>query len=85
MNIRSGSRDKVVIMLTFELIERTAEYVKFFFYPEGNLRPGIVAFYPDGSREVISESEDDFDGYYSGHALSGILKLNKDKGTVAWC
>ena len=56
-----------------------------YFYPEGWLREGVVAFYSDGRREVLINSEDDVKGYYAGHALSGILSQNKDKGTVAWC
>ena len=72
-------------MLTFELLERTAEYVKYIFYPEGYLRSGVVAFYTDGTKEVLVDSDDDVKRYYAGHALGGILKQNKDKGTIAWC
>jgi len=77
--------DNQKLMLTFELLERTAEYVKYIFYPEGHLRPGIVIFYTDGTKDVIKESPDDIKRHYAGHALSGILKQNKDKGTIAWC
>lgn len=72
-------------LLTFEILERTAECVKYIFYPEGCLRAGVVAFYSDVRREVLVNSEDDVKGYYAGQALSGILSQNKDKGTVAWC
>lgn len=72
-------------LLTFEILERTAECVKYIFYPEGCLQAGVVAFYSDGRREVLVNSEDDAKGYYAGHALSGILSQKKDKGTVAWC
>ena len=72
-------------MLTFELLERTSEYVKYAFYPEGHLRPGVVIFYSDGTKDVLIDSEDDVKRLYAEHALNGIIKLNKDKGTVAWC
>lgn len=72
-------------MLTFELLERTAEYVKYIFVPEGYLRSGVVVFYADGTKDVLVDSEDDIKRLYAGHALNGILKLNRDKGTVAWC
>lgn len=72
-------------MLTFELLERTTEYVKYLFKPEGRLAEGIVVFFSDGRRDVIKDSSDDVKRYYAGHALSGILALNADSGTVAWC
>ena len=53
------------------------------FYPEGNQRPGKVAHLPNGEREVIEESPDDFKGVYRGHALWGIPTGSKE-GTVAW-
>ena len=72
-------------MLTFELIEQTESYKKYIFYPEGNLRPGVVIFYSDGTKDVLVDSEDDVKRQYAGHALNGIPKLGKDSGTVAWC
>lgn len=72
-------------MLTFELLERTEEYAKFFFWPEGRGDEGVVIFYADGRRDVLKDSDDDVKRCYAGHALSGILKINKDRGTVAWC
>lgn len=60
----------------------TGRYV-YIFYPEGNQRPGRVAHLPNGEREIIEQSPDDFKGFYLTHALWGI-KTGQEKGTVAW-
>lgn len=72
-------------MLTFELIEETENYKRYAFYPNGDKRPGMIDVYFDGHVEVVSESEDDPSQRYIIHAINEIPKMNKDKGTVAWC
>ena len=71
-------------MLTYLLIEETTGRKVYEYYPEGNLNPGKVAFYSNGDKVLIEDSEDDFKGYYRGHAFSGIDQT-KQQGTVAWC
>ncbi len=72
-------------MLTFELEScENGRYV-YVYYPDGNKdAPGRVALYEDDKREIISDSKDDVQGYYRGHALWGI-PVGKKSGTVAWC
>ena len=71
-------------MLLYYILERTKEYAKYKFVPDGNLREGVVLFYSDGRKEVEQDSPDDVKRYYAIHALNGI-NTDLDKGTVAWC
>ena len=71
-------------MLTYRLIEQTDKKYIYEYTPEGNLRPGRVAFYSNGEMELIYDSEDDVKGYYRGHAFNGI-EVGKESGVVAWC
>ena len=72
-------------MLTFETIEKTEDYTRYAFYPEGDKRPGMIDVFSDGHIEVVSESEDDVNSRYLKHAITAIPKMDTDKGTVAWC
>ena len=71
-------------MLVYRLIEKTLEKKVYEYIPEGNMRPGQVAFHADGELEIIKDSEDDIKGYYRGHAFSGI-DIERENGVVAWC
>ena len=70
-------------MLTYALkkIENGARIYEFF--PQGEKRPGVIAFYDNGEREVIKESPDDSIGWHKGHALWGI-DTSLNNGTIAW-
>lgn len=72
-------------MLEFSLdkIEGTKYYYAYF--PEGNKNaPGMIAVdYDHDLREVIKESEDDFQNMYAIHAMHGINQ-GQTNGTVAW-
>lgn len=70
-------------MLTYKLKKDESGVKIYEFFPEGSKRPGVVAFYDDGKREVLKESPDDQIGWYKGHALWGI-DLSSAMGTVAW-
>ncbi len=71
-------------MLTYILDKIENGIYYFLFYPEGNkAAPGRVAFYEDGTSDVLEESQDDFKHIYAGHALNGI-DTEKTSGTVAW-
>ena len=35
-------------MLTFETIEKTEDYTRYAFYPEGDKRPGMIDVFSDG-------------------------------------
>ena len=70
-------------MLTYRLLKEEDGAKFYTFKPEGTKRPGVVAFYENGDREVLRESPDDEIGWYKGHALWGI-DINTDSGTVAW-
>ena len=70
-------------MLTYRIVSRNQGRNLYEYIPEGNSRPGYVAIYDDGTREIVEDSEDDFKGIYRGHAFSGI-DTSKDYGTVAW-
>ena len=72
------------VMLDYKLIERTANRILYLFIPTGNKRPGKVAFYPDGRKEVIEDSPDDVKRYYATHALNDI-NVEKDEGYLIWC
>lgn len=72
-------------MLKYALISDENGVLTYAFYPEGNEEyPGIVAFHPDGKREIIKKSEADPFGMYKGHALHGIT-LGDAHGVVGWC
>lgn len=46
--------------------------------------PGMVAVdYDNGLKEVVKESDDDFENLYAIHAMHGISK-GQTEGTVAW-
>lgn len=71
-------------MLQYELEYSEKGKWVFIYYPEGKMdAPGRVAFYDDGRREVLQESEEDIKRIYAHHALLGINRRNKS-GTVAW-
>ena len=70
-------------MLTYFLESNINGKKIYIYYPDGNMNPGRVAFYEDGSMEIIEDSIDDVKGYYRGHALHGI-DTSKESGTVAW-
>lgn len=71
-------------MLTYKLESFNGEKYIYIYYPEGNKKhPGKVAFYTDGSREIISNSLADEIGWYRLHAFSGI-EVGKSSGTVIW-
>jgi hypothetical protein len=55
------------------------------YFPEGNKNaPGMVAVdYDNGLREVVKESDDDFENLYAIHAMHGIGR-GQTEGTVAW-
>lgn len=72
-------------MLTYRLVKDSSTKKIYEYYPEGNTDcPGRVVFFNDGRKEVISDSDEDFQGYYRGHALYGI-DIESKSGTVAWC
>lgn len=71
-------------MLEYKLVSETNEKKIYEFYPEGNKsKPGKIALYANGEREMIQESSDDIKRYYAGHAFAGIDQT-KESGTVAW-
>ena len=73
-------------MLTFMLVKETDDYKMFIFFSEGKEPPGLVVFYADGRRDLlVRPPSDPYKLYYSLHALNGIPRLGKDRGTVAWC
>ncbi len=71
-------------MLTYELIERTNEYVVYRFFPEGKKEPGEVKIYTDGRRELIKASPFDVESYFAIHALYEI-NTSKESGWLHWC
>ena len=70
-------------MLKYKIIERENGKNLYEYRPDGTGRPGLVALYDDGRREMVKDSEDDFKGIYRGMAFSGI-DIKQDSGTVAW-
>ena len=70
-------------MLKYRIIERIGDKNIYEYIPEGNLRPGSLALYDSGKKEIITDSPDDIKGLYRGHAFCGI-DITKDEGTVAW-
>ena len=68
-------------MLTYKLIYKDGKYARYEYYPEGTGKAGVVE-YIDGAGHIIKESEDDFDGFYSSHALK--IDLETESGTIAW-
>lgn len=68
-------------MLTYKLIYKEGNVIRYEYYPEGTGMAGIVE-YVCGEGHIIQESDDDFDGFYSSHALR--IDLNTESGTIAW-
>lgn len=74
------------MMLEFLLEKVVGTKYYYSYFPEGNrTAAGLVAIdYDNNLREVIKESEEDFENIYAIHALHGIKRGQTD-GTVAWC
>ncbi|MBR2674303.1 MAG: hypothetical protein IKE52_02465 [Mogibacterium sp.] len=70
-------------MLKYRLVKRENGKNLYEYMPDGNGRPGLVALHDNGTREIVSDSPDDFKRVYMSHAFSGI-DINKDVGIVAW-
>jgi len=68
-------------MLTYKLIYKENNVIRYEYYPEGTGTAGIVE-YIDSEGHIIQESDDDFDGFYSSHALH--IDLSTESGTIAW-
>lgn len=74
------------MMLEFLLEKVVGTKYYYSYFPEGNrTAAGLVAIdYDNDLKEVIKESEEDFENIYANHALHGIKRGQTD-GTVAWC
>lgn len=72
-------------MLEFLLEKISGTKYYYSYFPEGNGNAaGLIAIdYDNNLREVITESEDDFERLYAIHAMHGIKK-GQTSGTVAW-
>ena len=71
-------------MLTYELVERSEEYVIYRFFPEEKEKPGEVKIYGDGRRELVKDAPCDVGMYYAIHALHHI-DSGKEFGWIHWC
>lgn len=73
-------------MLEFVLEKVVGTKFYYSYYPEGNRNAaGVVAVdYDNDSREVVTESEHDFEYTYAIHAMYGISK-GQTEGSIAWC
>lgn len=73
-------------MLEFLLEKIVGTKYYYSYFPEGNRSAaGLVSVdYDNNVREVIKESDDDYEYVYATHAMHGICK-GQTKGTVAWC
>ena len=71
-------------MLTYLLLSINDKESIFLYFPNGNKNaPGKIRIDAKGTRELVSESDDDFGQRYANHALNGI-DPNKESGTIAW-
>ena len=68
-------------MLKYKRIYTNGEVMRYEFYPEGTGAAGVVEF-SNGIGTIIKNSADDFDSFYSSHALH--IDCNKESGTIAW-
>lgn len=68
-------------MLTYKLIYKKGNTVRYEYYPDGTGKAGIVEFI-NGKGMIIKNSEDDFEGFYASHALD--INLTSETGTIAW-
>lgn len=68
-------------MLTYKQIYNKDNVKRYEYYPEGTGAAGVVE-YVFGEGHIIQESDDDFDGFYSSHALD--IDLGTESGTIAW-
>lgn len=74
------------MMLKFLLEKVVGTKYYYSYFPEENRTAAglVVIDYDNNLREVIKESEEDFENIYAIHALHGIKREQTD-GTVAWC
>ena len=68
-------------MLTYKLVFKDNNVLRYAYYPEGKGDAGIIEFI-NGQGRIIKESADDFEGFYASHAF--YIDLSKEKGTIAW-
>ena len=68
-------------MLKYKLIYKDDHVMRYEYYPAGDGDTGIVEFI-NGDGRIIKDSKDDFDGFYSSHALH--IDLSTEEGTIAW-
>ena len=71
-------------MLTYKLSSKTKNETIYYYFPNGNEdAPGKISIKPDGTREIVSESKNDFGKRFAFHALHGI-DIKSKTGTIAW-
>ena len=68
-------------MLTYKLIFKDSNVLRYAYYPDGKGDAGIIEFV-DGQGRIIKESADDFGGIYAYHAFN--IDLSRESGTIAW-